>query len=368
MPTSYSDEYFHSLSPQTERYDVTVAEELAFCVFPNGLKAWVHLYPFENYQRRRTLGLFPEMRYADALAALPQARRIVEAETQNVRTRSRRRSMQRWLYPLLVGIGGALATWLSMHLLFQAPAPDAAQEAASQTISPASSQPRSGEGTAPSAGDARESAAANGQASSSPTQPETSATPAAPPAGNDDNSTAESAEPSVPSAAPEPAPDTPTPAASPADPAVSAGEADEPGPSAAETAAAATPPAAAEPQRQHDEHIIRAQLTHNVIEREPVDRITSPVALGPDQDDFTLYYFTEVHALAGQTVVHRWFHNGELRAEVPFEIGADWRWRVYSSKSIPPARTGTWTVKAVIAATEQIIAQHQFTVTRLPAN
>ncbi len=355
MPTSYSDEYFHSLPPQTERYDVTVAEELAFCVFPNGLKAWVHLYPFENYQRRRTLGLFPEMSYADALAALPQARRIVEAETQNVRTRSRRRSMQRWLSPLLVGIGGALVTWLSMHLLFQASAPT-------------SSQPRSGAATAPSVGDGRESAADNGQASTSPTQPDTSATPAAASAGNDDNASAESAEPSVPNAAPQPAPDTPAPATSPTDPAVSTDDTDEPGPSAAETAAAATPPAAAKPQRQHDEHIIRAQLTHNVIEREPVDRITSPVALGPDQDDFTLYYFTEVHALAGQTVVHRWFHAGELRAAVPFEIGADWRWRVYSSKSIPPARTGTWTIKAVIAATEQIIAQHQFTATRLTAD
>jgi len=44
--------------------------------------------------------------------------------------------------------------------------------------------------------------------------------------------------------------------------------------------------------------------------------------------------------------VHRWEHNGEVLAEVPFEVGGP-RWRVYSSKNLDPLWLGEWGVRVI---------------------
>ena len=59
-----------------------------------------------------------------------------------------------------------------------------------------------------------------------------------------------------------------------------------------------------------------------------------------------IYYFTEIRDMAGQTVTHRWEHDGQVMAEVPFEVGGD-RWRVYSSKNLEPSWTGEWKASVV---------------------
>lgn len=92
------------------------------------------------------------------------------------------------------------------------------------------------------------------------------------------------------------------------------------------------------------DHIARARLTSNVVNREPVDSLTSPItvtASGPE----AIYFFTEVVDFAGRTVTHRWEYGGNVVASVPFQIGGE-RWRVYSRKSVAPGQTGTWTVTA----------------------
>ena len=94
--TQFDDRYFRDLPPRERRYDTPVADQLVFSVFPNGVKAWVHVYPHEGYVRRRTIGLFPEMDYRDALAALEMTRRILEVEAQESR-RTRRPAGPAWL-------------------------------------------------------------------------------------------------------------------------------------------------------------------------------------------------------------------------------------------------------------------------------
>lgn len=84
MP-QFSDEYFRDLPPRDRRYDTPVADQLVFSVFPNGVKAWVHVYPCDDFVRRRTMGLFPDMSFAAARAALEQSRRIAEVDAQQVR-------------------------------------------------------------------------------------------------------------------------------------------------------------------------------------------------------------------------------------------------------------------------------------------
>jgi len=62
----------------------------------------------------------------------------------------------------------------------------------------------------------------------------------------------------------------------------------------------------------------------------------------------------------GKTITHRWERNGEVMAEVNFNIGGD-RWRVYSRKNIKPEWTGQWTV-TVTDDQGQALSQQAFTV------
>ena len=98
------------------------------------------------------------------------------------------------------------------------------------------------------------------------------------------------------------------------------------------------PPAAAAPSA---DAVARAQFTSAVVEREPTDQLTS-LPSGAAR----LVFFTELRDLAGQTVVHRWERDGEVRAEVPFSVGGP-RWRVWSTKELLPEEGGVWTVSVV---------------------
>ncbi len=99
----------------------------------------------------------------------------------------------------------------------------------------------------------------------------------------------------------------------------------------------------AAPGSKQSAAVARAQLTSRVVGREPIDTLRSPVDAQSGRD---VYYFTEFRDLGGHTVVHRWEHDGEVLATIPFKIGGD-RWRVYSTKRIRPDQTGSWRVTAV---------------------
>lgn len=74
---------------------------------------------------------------------------------------------------------------------------------------------------------------------------------------------------------------------------------------------------------------------------EPVDSISTVTA-----NDSKVFYFTEIQDMAGHTVTHRWEYNGQVMAEVDFEIGGP-RWRVYSSKTMMPYWVGEWKVSVI---------------------
>ena len=83
--SEFSDQYFRELAPQQRRYDTPVSDQLHFCVFPNGVKSWVFLYEVDGHVRRRTIGLFPEMSYAQALTAIDPNRRIAKVDASEHR-------------------------------------------------------------------------------------------------------------------------------------------------------------------------------------------------------------------------------------------------------------------------------------------
>ena len=86
----------------------------------------------------------------------------------------------------------------------------------------------------------------------------------------------------------------------------------------------------------------RAIFTIGVDNREPVIMVDSI-----DSGSYNkISFFTELSELEGHNVTHQWTYNNEVMFEKTFEVkGA--RWRVWTSKTLLPSWTGTWTVKVL---------------------
>lgn len=96
--------------------------------------------------------------------------------------------------------------------------------------------------------------------------------------------------------------------------------------------------------------VSRSSFTLAVVNREPRKRITEL-----SNDQFHIYFFTELKGLAGQTVTHRWSYKGQNMAEVKFSVGAT-RWRIWSSKVLLPDWTGEWTVTVINELGQEIFS------------
>ncbi len=96
--------------------------------------------------------------------------------------------------------------------------------------------------------------------------------------------------------------------------------------------------------------VSRSAFTLAVVNREPREHITEL-----SNDQFHIYFFTELKGLAGQTVIHRWSYNGQNMADIEFDIGAP-RWRIWSSKVLLPDWTGQWTVAVINELGQEIFS------------
>lgn len=86
--------------------------------------------------------------------------------------------------------------------------------------------------------------------------------------------------------------------------------------------------------------VARSHFTRGITDREPVDHLTTASNINP------LYFFTELVDLAGTEVTHRWRFEGQIMADVTFQVEGP-RWRVYSSKELLPEWNGLWTVEVL---------------------
>lgn len=99
--------------------------------------------------------------------------------------------------------------------------------------------------------------------------------------------------------------------------------------------------------------VSRSVFTSAIKNKEPVSK------LGNIPTNITrVYFFTELLGLKGHTIKHRWEYNGQVLAEVSFEIAAD-RWRTWSSKNMLASWTGKWQV-SVLDEGGNIIEQSNF--------
>jgi len=88
--------------------------------------------------------------------------------------------------------------------------------------------------------------------------------------------------------------------------------------------------------------VSRALFTIGIDNREPVIMVDSISA-----DSYnSISFFTELNGMSGETVTHQWMFDDKVMFEKSFEVGAD-RWRVWTSKTLLPDWTGTWTVKVL---------------------
>lgn len=100
--------------------------------------------------------------------------------------------------------------------------------------------------------------------------------------------------------------------------------------------------------------VSRAQFTIGIDNREPVIMVDSINSSAFN----SISFFTELSDLTGQTVTHQWTHNDKVMFEKTFEVKGD-RWRVWTSKTLIPAWTGTWTVN-VLDAERSLLTSKSF--------
>jgi hypothetical protein len=119
----------------------------------------------------------------------------------------------------------------------------------------------------------------------------------------------------------------------------------------AEPTASSPTPAVATPSAPLGD-VSRAMITNGIDQREPVDQVKQV-----PNDQATVYFFTELRDMKDQEVRHRWTFNGEVMADVPFQVRAD-RWRVWSTKSMQPIWLGSWQVDVVAKDGTNLDSRH----------
>lgn len=94
-----------------------------------------------------------------------------------------------------------------------------------------------------------------------------------------------------------------------------------------------------------DKRIIRALLTTGLNDKEPLEVIVSPIIVSKDKAA-GIFYFTEMADMKGLDLYHHWLWNDRVIYNKNINILGD-RWRATTSKVIPYAKAGSWSVRLV---------------------
>ncbi|VAW63847.1 hypothetical protein MNBD_GAMMA09-1124 [hydrothermal vent metagenome] len=104
---------------------------------------------------------------------------------------------------------------------------------------------------------------------------------------------------------------------------------------------------------QAETGVTRSVFTVAIEGKEPVSELKKITT-----NNTRVYFFTEITGLNGHRITHRWEFNGQVLAEISFQVGAD-RWRTWSSKNMLASWTGIWQV-SVLDEGGNIIEQTSF--------
>ena len=100
--------------------------------------------------------------------------------------------------------------------------------------------------------------------------------------------------------------------------------------------------------------VARAMFTIGVDNREPIIMVDSIDSSSYD----SISFFTELKELSGHNITHQWTFNDEVMFVKTFEVKGP-RWRVWTSKTLIPSWTGSWTVN-VLDDDRTVLASQSF--------
>lgn len=87
--------------------------------------------------------------------------------------------------------------------------------------------------------------------------------------------------------------------------------------------------------------VLMALFTTMIRQRYPVNNVA--VLDDPHQ---AVSFFTELQAMAGRKITHRWIHNGSVKFSASFDVKAK-DWRTWSTQLLPADMPGKWVVELV---------------------
>ncbi len=115
------------------------------------------------------------------------------------------------------------------------------------------------------------------------------------------------------------------------------------------------------PQESTDQiEVARAQLSHAIEAREPVDSIDT-VHLQPGESK-TIYFYLHLKNLRGKNVRIDWYYNDKLDSKLNLRVHNN-NWRTHASKQLDQRRLGAWRVE-LVDETGNRLAIRNFTVTQ----
>jgi len=120
-----------------------------------------------------------------------------------------------------------------------------------------------------------------------------------------------------------------------------------------------TVPSAAEEQMiQADQKgpgkVITSVFTTSIVDGKPIDDVKEFV-----NSVNTIYYFTKLEGLDGQTITHRWKYLDRVMAVANIKVSSDTH-TAWSSNTLEPNWTGFWVVE-VLNADGKVISVDSFT-------
>jgi hypothetical protein len=98
-------------------------------------------------------------------------------------------------------------------------------------------------------------------------------------------------------------------------------------------------------EREYSHNVLRAALTYEINNKEPVGEIAQTVAVSKKKP-LWVYYFTELSSMNGSKVYHEWLKNGVLVSRQALVISGD-TWRTSSRKLLSGSEQGKWAVRMV---------------------
>lgn len=116
------------------------------------------------------------------------------------------------------------------------------------------------------------------------------------------------------------------------------------------------PPGKASSRASSDRpEILRAQLSHAIKAREPVDIVES-IQLLPGKSK-PIFFYVHLRDLQDQKVTVQWYHGDKLDSQLPLRIRGN-NWRTHASKQLDQERLGAWRVEVIDHSGNLLAARH----------